>query len=310
MCGIQGASFNFCHTRKEANSELYQIFPIVIDPATYWLWTLSQATTAPPEKARDPRVRDRTRPFAPPFFPFEGGGLGRKEQKLGRLAGFGQVEGLDTGVAERGVFPISAWDGPCTGLLLGGDDGVNPGMKKGERHSRRHQIPHIEPLCWCELRKASHMKQLCQGFRDSRVAYRQHSLLFSWKRVCSYSSRACQYAPILSTHPSLHPPIQCALQYRHMQLHEVRTRYIEIQTTRSWGSSLCERLRSDLRDRQAAQVVARVATPWRFYLRDTHRYLFNLGHADSNRKLRLKDVSTSGSWREFGEFCGQPVNSK
>lgn len=49
-----------------------------------------------------------------------------------------------------------------------------------------------------------------------------------------------------------------------------------------------------------------MATPWRFYLRDTHRYLFNLGHADSNRKPRLKDVLASDSWREFGEVCGLP----
>lgn len=38
--------------------------------------------------------------------------------------------------------------------------------------------------------------------------------------------------PCLATLPSLHPPIQCAPQYRHMRLHGVRTRYTVTLLTR------------------------------------------------------------------------------
>jgi hypothetical protein len=64
-----------------------------------------------------------------------------------------------------------------------------------------------------------------------------HRYLAEKEFVLTHSVRA-NTPPSLATHPSLHPPIQCALQYRHMRLYEVRARYMGILNTRSQDSSL------------------------------------------------------------------------
>lgn len=99
--GIQRTSFKSRHTNNEENSE--------VCPSNRLCHLLALNVIPSNTRRRPKRPETRESEIAPcrSRLLFWRTVLGRREQKLRRLVGLEQVEGLETGVAERGAFSIS-----------------------------------------------------------------------------------------------------------------------------------------------------------------------------------------------------------